>query len=241
MDRLHSGISLLDELIQGGFPRDINILVLGDTGAGKTVFCNQFLVNGALKYGESGLLISADERPQDLREDMLSLSLDIEKLEKKGMIKIIDARSFCSDTCSDSCFDFDLFIQEISQNVQYMNAQRLVLDSVDGFEGILGDFSTFTKFIFQFSRFLMSLETTSLLTTRFASTEKNLTRYKDVELLCQGIIHLRMESRHGINNDLDLIRVLRIQKLLGTAHILRKIPFEIKKGGVEIYYRGELH
>lgn len=236
MKRVPSGIDNLDKVMGGGFPAKLNILIIGDTGVGKTVLCSQFLVNGAMKFNERGIFILVDEKPQDLRLDMLSLGFDIHILEKRKMIKIINARKFClgTDSICDFRYDSNSLIEEIIKTVHGLSARRLVLDSVDGFLGIFGNFLDFKMFIVQLCDLLKDLEVTSLLTTRFASVENIFSSYKDMELLCQGIIHLRFEE---IGHDMK--NLLRIRKMPGNRHLLRKIPFMIQEGGLNVFIHGE--
>jgi len=37
----------------------------------------------------------------------------------------------------------------------------------------------------------------------------------------------------------DLKRTLRVRKMRGTKHTMRKLPFEIQQDGIVIYYHGE--
>lgn len=229
MNRVCSGIDSLDMAMEGGFPEKLNILIMGATGAGKTIFCSQFLANGAMRFNERGIFVMVDEKPQQLKSDLLSIGLDFEMLEKRKMIQIIDARKSCSRT--DFILDFrhgstSLF-QEIIEAVHDLAARRLVLDSIDGFLGFFGNISDFKMFIIQLSDLLKELEVTSLLTTRFATVENIFSSYSDVELLCQGIIYLTFEE---IGHDLK--RFLRIRKMPGTCHSLRKRHFLIQEGGL---------
>ncbi|MDP2973656.1 MAG: ATPase domain-containing protein, partial [Candidatus Diapherotrites archaeon] len=52
MERVKTGISGLDELIEGGIPKGSAVLVSGGTGTCKTIFSMQFAYNGALLYNE---------------------------------------------------------------------------------------------------------------------------------------------------------------------------------------------
>ena len=47
VERVKTGIPGLDDLIGGGFPKESTILLSGVAGAGKTIFCLQFIFNGA--------------------------------------------------------------------------------------------------------------------------------------------------------------------------------------------------
>ncbi|NHV46006.1 MAG: hypothetical protein HA493_05185 [Candidatus Verstraetearchaeota archaeon] len=44
MERVHSGIYGLDEVIEGGFPRGSLIIVAGNPGTGKTVFQHNLFI-----------------------------------------------------------------------------------------------------------------------------------------------------------------------------------------------------
>jgi circadian clock protein KaiC len=49
-----SGIDGLDEILGGGFPAGRPTLVCGSAGCGKTLLSMEFLVRGALEFGEPG-------------------------------------------------------------------------------------------------------------------------------------------------------------------------------------------
>ena len=66
LSRISTGIPGLDPLIEGGFLENSVNLVTGETGTGKTIFCAQFLWDG-LQKGDSGLYITLEERPEDIK------------------------------------------------------------------------------------------------------------------------------------------------------------------------------
>src|SRR5689334_4757081 len=59
-----TGIRGFDELTGGGLPRGRPTLVCGGPGCGKTLFALEFLVRGAVDYGEPGLFVSFEERSE---------------------------------------------------------------------------------------------------------------------------------------------------------------------------------
>ncbi|HUV25626.1 MAG TPA: ATPase domain-containing protein, partial [Methanomassiliicoccales archaeon] len=59
MERVKTGISGLDEMLGGGFPRSHNIVVMGSFGTGKTTFGLQFLFQG-IKEGDKGIFITLE-------------------------------------------------------------------------------------------------------------------------------------------------------------------------------------
>ena len=60
LEKAHSGVPGLDEILRGGFPRNYVYLVQGDPGAGKTTLAMQFLIEGA-SHGETGIFLTLSE------------------------------------------------------------------------------------------------------------------------------------------------------------------------------------
>jgi circadian clock protein KaiC len=56
-----TGISGLDELLEGGLPRNYAYSVVGGPGSGKTTMGSQFLFRGATQYAENGVYVSIEE------------------------------------------------------------------------------------------------------------------------------------------------------------------------------------
>ena len=71
------GCEPLDALIGGGIFDGSTTLVAGISGAGKTVLGVQLLLEGALKHGKRGLLVSLDEHPEQILRNAETLGLDL--------------------------------------------------------------------------------------------------------------------------------------------------------------------
>src|SRR5262245_53956832 len=86
-----SGIPGLDEITGGGLPAGRPTLVCGGPGSGKTLIAISFLVNGALEFGEPGVLVSFEENAEELASDVASLGFDLPRLiaEKKLLIEYV--------------------------------------------------------------------------------------------------------------------------------------------------------
>jgi len=90
VDRVRTGITGLDDLIEGGFPAGRSTLISGACGTGKTIFSMQYIYQGAKKYSEPGIYVTLDERPDFIRQDVLRFGWDLRKLEDENIIHIID-------------------------------------------------------------------------------------------------------------------------------------------------------
>src|SRR5579885_2574446 len=83
-----TGIAGLDEVTEGGLPRGRPTLVCGSAGCGKTLLSVEFLVRGAVQYGEPGVFVSFEEPSQDIEKNVASLGFDLPALEAAGMLAI---------------------------------------------------------------------------------------------------------------------------------------------------------
>ena len=75
-----TGIQGLDEITSGGLPRGRPTLVCGGAGCGKTLFAGEFLVHGAVRYGEPGVFMSFEETDAELTKNVASLGFDFARL-----------------------------------------------------------------------------------------------------------------------------------------------------------------
>ena len=84
-ERLKTGVPGFDNLIDGGFLRGHNIVLTGPAGAGKTIFCCQFIWEG-LQNGEKCMYITFEEIPEEIKNDAIAFGWDFSKYEKSGKL-----------------------------------------------------------------------------------------------------------------------------------------------------------
>src|ERR1700712_1270639 len=107
-----SGISGLDEITDGGFPKGRPILICGSAGCGKTLFAIQFLVKGITEFNEPGVFMSFEETGKDLSQNVLSLGFDLKKMEAENKLRIDHVRIEKSEIEETGEFDLEgLFIR----------------------------------------------------------------------------------------------------------------------------------
>ena len=81
-----TGISGLDEVLDGGLPRGRPTIITGRAGCGKTLLSMEFLVRGAREFAEPGVFVSFEESPRELIENMASLGFDVAGLQADGKL-----------------------------------------------------------------------------------------------------------------------------------------------------------
>lgn len=75
-----TGIEGFDAITLGGLPNGRPTLVCGAAGCGKTLFALTFLVRGAMEFGEPGVLMTFEERAEDIAANVASLGYDVPSL-----------------------------------------------------------------------------------------------------------------------------------------------------------------
>ncbi|MFB6182829.1 MAG: RAD55 family ATPase [Candidatus Nanohaloarchaea archaeon] len=67
-DRVSTGIEGLDEKINGGFPANTTIILMGEEGSGKGKIVKEFIYQG-LKNDEQGMYVTLDDTPDSIKDD----------------------------------------------------------------------------------------------------------------------------------------------------------------------------
>ena len=213
-DRSPTGIPGLDDLIEGGLIKGDLIALSGRTGTGKSTFAMQFLVQGALEYGDAGVYITFGEDASTLRRNFASFGWDIQALEKKGKIKILDDVETTS---------IDLLIKNLERAIASLKAKRLVIDSLTSLllsSQIPIDPKFFTKRLY---RVLKKDGCTTLLITGVEGEKLGF----GIEEIVDGIIVLE-----AVLDGLDIKRQAIIRKMRGTQHSMTYQEMTISSSGI---------
>jgi circadian clock protein KaiC len=120
-----TGVAGLDPLVGGGIPTGDAVLVSGPSGAGKSVLSTQFIAAG-VQAGEPGVIAVFEEHPAEYLQRAHSLGIDLAAMERDGLLKIIYIRPL--DLSPDEA------LYAIRAAVQQIDAKRVVIDSLSGFE-----------------------------------------------------------------------------------------------------------
>ena len=117
--RLSIGTAGLDEMLGGGLPIGYSLLVVGPSGSGKTILATEFLAEG-VRRGEPGVIAAFEKSPSQLLNNKLNA------LVKAGQVGVIDTRSLD--------LTIDETLHDLIEMINRMQAKRVVIDSLSGFE-----------------------------------------------------------------------------------------------------------
>jgi len=118
-------IPTLDAMIGGGIPAASNTMVMGPSGAGKTILGLHFLKAG-LAAGENALLFTFYEQAAELLEKASRLGIDLARPWKDGQLQIIWQSSV---EASVDRIGSDLFAAFTT-----LRPARILVDSMQGFQ-----------------------------------------------------------------------------------------------------------
>ncbi len=215
--RISMGVAGLDEMLGGGLPAGYSLLAVGPSGSGKTILATAFLAEGA-RRGEPGVIAAFEKSPSQLLNNRLHA------LVRGGQVGVIDTRSLD--------LSIDETLHDMIRMIDRMQAKRVVIDSLSGFELALApEFSE----DFRGSLYRMVAELTSKGVTILMTSELE-DRYTDLRFspfgsafLADAILVQRYVEIAG-----QFRRVFSIVKVRGSDHSKDIRLFDIGDEGIVI-------
>lgn len=234
--RVKTGISGLDSIIEGGLPEKSITLVSGPPGSGKSIFCFQFLYEGA-KNGEKILYLTLDKKEEGVILQAKKLGFEFQPAIESGLAKFrylnINKKHV-----------YETMTNEILSG----NYQRIVLDSITPLSEMPMYLENIGHMDYSFVeseepallptgpvrrrhlRYIMTaLETTdatAIVTSELPLGTSYLSRDGISEFLADGVIILNFDPT------MDR-RKLSVMKMRNTKHTLKPQNIQIGHGGIQ--------
>ena len=219
--RLSTGVAGLDEMLGGGIPAWDSVLVAGPSGSGKSALGGQFIAAG-LSQGEPGVIAVFEERPKEYLARARTFGPDLEPMIAQGLLEILYLRPLD--------LSVDEALLEIQAAVARLKAQRLVIDSLSGFELALAP--TFRE-DFRESLYRMVGALTGSGVTVFMTAEVGIS-FTDlsfsaslISFLTDNIILQRYVEMNG-----ELRKMLTVVKMRGSEHAKELRAYDVTQHGV---------
>ncbi len=224
LERLATGVKGFDRLIEGGIPRGFFVAVVGEPGAGKTVFCIHFAWRG-VQDRDKVIYITTEESRESIINQAQQFGFDFSKaLAEKRMI-IIDALMRGRD---DRWSIRELEPEELVQKVIDAKKElgygrtRLVVDSMSAFW--IDKPAMARKISYYVKRVLYKWDVTALLVSQYAVTS-DLAYGFGLEHVADGIIRFKKLVVRRV-----LKRFVLVEKMRQTNHDLRAHEITIVPG-----------
>lgn len=227
LPKVPTGILGLDQITDGGLPRGRATLVSGDVGCGKTVFGVQFLVRGVLDYDEPGVLMTFEETPGELVQNMYGLGFDLKHLVEQRKLSLhyvyIDRREI-EETGE---YDLEGLFVRLNYAIDTLGAKRVVLDTIESIFSGFNNEAILRAELRRLFRWLKEKGVTAVITAE--SEAGNLSRHGLEEFLSDCVIRLDRRLYDEVST-----RRVEIVKYRGSSHGANEYPFLIDEGGIAI-------
>ena len=228
--RLATGITGLDDILDGGFPANRIYLVEGDPGTGKTTLGMQFLMEGAAR-GEAGLYITLSETKEELLGVASSHGWTIDDLEIYELTPPGEALKAESQYTIFHPSEIELgeTTSAVLREVERVQPSRVVFDSLSEMRLMAREPLRFRRQILALKQYFAGRQSTVLLLDDKVYEGQDL----QVQSIAHGVISLeQLAVEYGAER-----RRLRVTKLRGSRFRGGFHDFCILTGGLAVFPR----
>lgn len=221
--RLSTGVAAIDEMLGGGVPAWDSILVTGPAGSGKSALASQF-VSAGLAKGEPAVIAVFEEHPKEFLAHSKSIAPNLGRMQRKGLLEVIYLRPLD--------LSVDEALLEIQAAVKRTKAQRLVIDSLSGFELALAPTfrEDFRESLYRMVGALTGSGVTVFMTTEVAQSFTDLRFSSDlISFLTDDVIVQRYVEIEG-----EMRKVMNVIKMRGSEHSKALRLYDVTKTGLVV-------
>lgn len=239
--RTPSGVSGLDEILGGGFPQGRVVLILGEPGAGKTILCSQYIINGIERFGENGLFVSMEEGKGHYVREMSAFGWDFEAAENAGKFTFVDAspiRTIPGEvrigklTIGRQDFSLISLLEVIRSSAKAINAQRIAVDPVALLLYQYADETQRRKALLDLVEALSETGATCVLSSELRRVGLRGRTVQIEEYLVHGVVLMQT-----IAAGRTMERIIQVEKMRETQIDRQPRPYRITEKGIEVYPR----
>jgi circadian clock protein KaiC len=229
--RIPTGISGLDDILNGGLPQGHLYLVEGDPGTGKTTLALQFLLAG-IEQGENVIYVTLSESRKELEQVARSHGWSTDSLQIYEMAPAEDDLSPEAQYTVFHPSEVELAdtMTAILEQVDATQPRRVVFDSLSELRMLARDPLKYRRQILSLKRHFAGRNcTVLLLDDRTAEGSHDL----QLQSIAHGVVMMQsLERDFGIKR-----RRVEVRKLRGSSFREGFHDYTIETGGISIYPR----
>lgn len=218
----------LDEILEGGLPRDRTTVINGGPGSGKTLLALEFLYRGALA-GEPGIFVGFEEPIEHLRQNAATLGWDLSALERENRLVLLSGH-IKPDTLVSGDFSLKGLLAAASGKAREIGAKRIVIDALEVTLRLFDEPRQVHNEMHLLNDWLQQAGLAAVLTTR-PSKRAGASVYEDF-FYSMGDCVIVLDVR--VADQIDTRR-LRVVKYRGSGFARNEYPYVITSSGFHIH------
>jgi circadian clock protein KaiC len=226
-EKAPTGIEGLDQITGGGLPRGRPTLLCGGAGCGKTLLALEFLIQGATRFDEPGVMIAFEETADDLAKNVASLGVDLNRLVRQKKLAIDFVYVDKAEMVETGAFDLSGLFVRVDLAIASVGAKRVVIDSLEVLFSGFGESALLRPELERLFRGLRERGITTVVTGERGAGM--LTRHGFEEYISDCVILLDQRVFDQVTT-----RRLRVVKYRGSNHGGDEYPFLISDGGISV-------
>jgi circadian clock protein KaiC len=227
LPKARTGIAGLDEITLGGLPRGRPTLVCGSAGCGKTLLAMEFVMRGAIQFGEPGAYITFEESERELAQNVRSLGFDVEAMVRDGLLTFDHIHVDRQEIEEIGEYDLEGLFLRLGLAIDSVGAKRVVLDTIESLFSGFSNMAVLRSELQRLFRWLKDKGVTAVITGERGGA--TLTRQGLEEYVSDCVILLDHRVQEQIST-----RRLRVVKYRGTSHGTNEYPFLIDEHGITV-------
>jgi len=218
--RISTGIASLDEMFGGkGFFRGSSVLISGTAGTGKTSIAACF-ANESCVRNERCIYFAFEESPDQIVRNMRSIGIDLDKHEKKGLLKFHASRP--------TLHGLEMHLLVILRMVRQFKPKTIILDPITNLITV-GTVSELKSMLIRLIDFLQKEQVNVMFTALTLNNSVNEQTDEGVSSLVDAWMMVRDIEFNGERN-----RGMYIMKSRGMKHSNQVREFVISDEGLKL-------
>jgi circadian clock protein KaiC len=187
----------------------------------------EFLVHGAVEYGEPGVFVAFEETQGDLETNFASIGFHLGELIAQGKLIVEYIHVDPSEIAVAGAYDLEGLFIRLQAAVESIDAKRVAIDTLETIFGGFTDQALLRAEIRRLFRWLKGRGLSGVITAERG--ESTLTRQGLEEFVsdCVLVLDHRMDAHIST-------RHLRILKYRGSTHGMNEYPFLIDENGLSV-------
>lgn len=219
-ESITSGINSLDTMLGGeGFYKGSSVLVSGTAGTGKTSIASSF-ANATCQDGKRCIYFAFEESPTQIRRNMLSIGIDLNKHVEAGLLEFYSSRP--------TLFGLEMHLVAIHKKIKKFKPEVVILDPITNLITV-GSVAEVKAMLIRLVDYLQNEQITVMFTALALNNTVNEQTDEGISSLVDTWLLIRDIEFNGERN-----RGLYVMKARGKGHSNQVREFIITNEGLEL-------